>query len=975
MLRGPGCRHRAYWHLLYAAPLALIFACGDGPTDLSTRRPTQLAILTQPPSPAQSGVPFSSQPVVQLQDDKGASVAQAGVAVSASIATGGGDLIGTTSVATASNGQASFTGLGVHGAVGPHTLSFTAPDLTPVTSTTVDLTPGSARSIAPHDGNDQIAATGGPVSTPPSVTVTDADNNPVAGVPVTFQVTGGGGTIEPAGPVTTDASGIATLTSWTLGPAVGANTLTATAPDLSGSPVTFTATGAIGGLIKGTITTSNRLLASAANALSRTTIPPMASFGSSKAPAGKPLRSAWVHPDAGPRIPRTPQYTRDELIVRFRPGALGAPAMGSAALASPSTVSLLATRIRSQVTAALSPHRASLAGISPAILSARVRVPESADISRVAAALRLDPAFVSVERNGIVSRQGSVLSRVAAVKSSNDPLYAYQAWNYGMIDLPEAWSRTTGSQSVVVAVVDDGIRFDHPDIKANLTSDGYDFVSDLQLDLCSGGTIGLAGDNDGYDPDPTSPSAYDFDDTNDCLDGPQDLGNHGLHVAGTIGAVGNDGLGGSGINWTVRIRPVRVLGVDGQGTDYDIAQGILYAAGLPADNGRGGTVQLPPGQGARIINLSLGGQQSDIGRDAVVEATRAGALLVAAAGNSRTSTAIYPAAYPEVLSVSAVGPDGQLASYSSFGPTIDIAAPGGDVNDGNASFGIVSTIWDFGANAPEYAIAQGTSMAVPHVSGVAALLLAQDPGLSRSNLRSLLTDYAVDAGASDRYGAGIVNARNSLARNFGPPRQLRARLYNALTGAAVQTASVPQNGSYSFTVSPGSYQVFAGQDESGDQEIGLPGRRWGAFGGSSSPSTIDVNGSDTHQASFSIALPGEDEPNDSFQDANSLPVGGYVQGTTTQNAVDGFRVLIPEPGQYTFETSAVDGACGLALEEDTILELYDGNGVLLDSNDDINETGFNFCSRVSQSLSPGPYQVRVRGLHGGSYRLQARAGI
>src|SRR6185503_3952833 len=88
-----------------------------------------------------------------------------------------------------------------------------------------------------------------------------------------------------------------------------------------------------------------------------------------------------------------------------------------------------------------------------------------------------------------------------------------------------------------------------------------------------------------------------------------DLGAHGLHVAGTIGAVGNNSIGVTGINWTVRIRPVRVLGIGGFGSEYDIAQGILYAAGLPADNGLGGTVQAS--SGARIINLSLGGGTDD----------------------------------------------------------------------------------------------------------------------------------------------------------------------------------------------------------------------------------------------------------------------------------------------------------------------------------------------------------------------------
>src|SRR5206468_1970742 len=161
------------------------------------------------------------------------------------------------------------------------------------------------------------------------------------------------------------------------------------------------------------------------------------------------------------------------------------------------------------------------------------------------------------------------------------------------------------------------------------------------------------------------------------------------------------------------------------GSFYDIAQGVLYAAGLPADDGAGGTVQAT--SGARIINMSLGGPSgtTDLA-NAVTAATNAGSLIVAAAGNAGTSAPNYPAAYPEVLSVSAVGPDGLLASYSSYGSTVDIAAPGGDFADGDATFGIASTVWNFTTSTASYEVFQGTSMAAPHVSGVAALILAQN---------------------------------------------------------------------------------------------------------------------------------------------------------------------------------------------------------------------------------------------------------
>jgi hypothetical protein len=268
-------------------------------------------------------------------------------------------------------------------------------------------------------------------------------------------------------------------------------------------------------------------------------------------------------------------------------------------------------------------------------------------------------------------------------------------------------------------------------------------------------------------------------------------------------------------------------------------------------------------------------------------------------------------------------------------------------------------------------------MAAPHVSGVAALILAANPGLTAAQLRSRLTDFAVDVGApglDNSYGAGIVNARNSLAQNLAPAHQLRARLYNALTGDIVQTVPAP-GGSYSFTgVLNGTYHVFAGQDESGDLLIGVPGRRWGAFGGTASPSSVNVNSVGTHTASFSIGFPSEAEPNATLAEANILPVGGYVQGTMNSSETDLYRVLISQDGQYTFETVPVDGACNFALEEDTVLELFDGAGVQITSNDDINPALFNFCSRITRTLTAGTYHVGVQGLVGGVYRVQVRAG-
>ena len=949
--------------------LILAAACGgDGGTEPPTLHPTRLALVTQPSTQGQSRLALTPQPVIQLQDDQGAAVPQAGVPVTASIATGGGDLIGTTTVNTSSTGRATFTQLAVSGLAGPRTLTFTSPNLVSVTSGTIELSPGAAATISVNGGDGQNAATGIAVPVPPSVVVTDADNNPVSGVPVTFQVTLGGGTVEPATPVNTNANGVATVTSWTLGASPGPNTLSAAASGLAGSPVVFDATG-LGGTstITGTITVNNSLAASAKSP-------------STMATKAIPLRN-FARSQLSSPTRLVPRYAPNELIVTFQAAKMGAPRTGSSALAIASTAAAVSENIRSHIASRLSLQRAAITGVSPAIMAAKVRVNDPANVDEVAASLRMDPAVSSIQRNGMVwSENRSVPPERLGVRpptrSSNDPLFAFQAWHYGMIDLPEAWSITTGSASVLVAVVDDGIRFDHPGIAANLTRDGYDFVSNpFPVDLCSGGTITFSGDGDDYDPDPTIPAEYHVDESGLCLTGLMESGNHGLHVAGTIGAVGNDAVGVSGISWSVRIRPVRVLGIYGGGTEYDVAQGILYAAGLPADNGSGGFVRAPTR--AHIINMSFRASTVTVLEDAIQAAADAGALLIAAAGNAGTSDAVFPAAYPEVLSVSAVGPDRQLASYSSFGSTVDIAAPGGDFVDGGGSFAVMSTVWNFVTGSPTYDVAQGTSMATPHVAGVAALILAANPGLSASQLRSRLVDYAVDVGAPGRdnsYGAGIVNARNSLAQNLAPTRQLRARLYDALTGGVLQTVPV-SGGSYSFAgVTNGTYYVFAGQDDSGDQLIGLPGRRWGASGGTATPTSIDVSSAGTYRASFSIGFPSEAEPNATRADAGILPVGGYSQGTAEPSDVDMYRVLIPLAGEYTFETSPLDGACGFALEANTLLELYDADGDRLTSNDDIDPDAFGYCSRVTATLAPGTYYVGVQGHFGGRYRVQARSG-
>lgn len=692
---------------------------------------------------------------------------------------------------------------------------------------------------------------------------------------------------------------------------------------------------------------------------------------------------------------------RNDLIVTFRPTAFGPTAVSAPAQLGTQEALALAQAVRAHLAAAM-PAGARVIGVSPAILAARILVADTTQRDAVATALRRDPAVATVTRNWYVwldqtdraFRQAAPATIAAAgagagaapgERTPNDPFYPFQSWHYGLIDLPRAWSITQGSSGVLVAVVDEGIRFDHPAIAPNLTSDGYDFVNAADsLVLCSGGKLGNAGDGDGPDPDPTTPASYSpnvvtlgGDTTTTCFV-PYILGAHGLHVAGTIGALGNDGLGVTGVNWNVRIRPVRVVGVAGFGTVYDVAQGVLYAAGLPADNGSGGTVRASTG--ANIINLSLGAPGDDPTlHNAVIGAAGTGALIVAAAGNDGASIPSYPAAYPEVLAVAAVGPDGAPAPYSNFGSYVDIRAPGGNFAFGDATDGVLSTAWDFGTNQPIYAFAEGTSMAAPHVSGVAALVLAQRPGLSAVDLRSRLTNYA--AGSASPYGAGLVNAYNSLMQRLGPPTQLYARLYAAPTGAIAQTVEADGAGSFAFTQVPdGAYFLYAGTSDSGEQRLGSPGSLWGPFGQSGVPSLFTVLGGKAQQFSFTIGNPIQLNPNHTIGTASPLMIGGYRQGAIIDTlTLDVYSVQIPKAETYTFETSGWVGACGYALEDATVIGLFNSGGTFLMSADFVDPGHLNFCSRLTTALSAGTYYVAIAGSFGGGwfggrYRIQARVG-
>lgn len=329
----------------------------------------------------------------------------------------------------------------------------------------------------------------------------------------------------------------------------------------------------------------------------------------------------------------------------------------------------------------------------------------------------------------------------------NDTHYPLQ-WHYPLISLPAAWDITTGSSSVIVGVIDTGVLLNHPDLQGQLVP-GYDFITDPAS----------AGDGDGPDNDPNDVGDADAPGGGSSF--------HGTHVAGTIAASTNNGLGVAGVAGGARVMPLRVLGLGGRGATFDITQAVLYAARLPNSSGT-----LPP-QRADIINLSLGGSSpSQSAQAAYAQARAQGVIIVASAGNDGNSVPMYPASYDGVVSVSAVNINKALSNYSSFGSTVDIAAPGGEESDVNGDGYIdqVLSTWaddSSGQAAHGYRFYQGTSMAAPHVAGVFALMKSVNPALTPNDIDALLVAgrLTVDIGTPGRdnsFGHGLIDALKAV---------------------------------------------------------------------------------------------------------------------------------------------------------------------------------------------------------------------
>jgi serine protease len=416
-----------------------------------------------------------------------------------------------------------------------------------------------------------------------------------------------------------------------------------------------------------------------------------------------------------------------------------------------------------------------------------------ARMADIIAALRSDPSVEYVEPD----------TKMYPLAVPNDSRYNEQ-WQYyeatGGLKLPTAWDTAQGT-GVIVAVIDTGY-LPHADLDANVLP-GYDMISDLSI----------AQDGDGRDADALD--VGDWSPANACYSGSpaRDSSWHGTHVAGTIAAVTNNSTGVAGVAYDAKVVPVRVLGRCG-GYLSDIADGIIWAAG-------GSVSGVPDNPNpAQVLNLSLGGSGacSITSQNAINTARSLGATVVVAAGNENTNASnSNPANCNGIIAVAATNRNGGRAYYSNYGSVVDLAAPGGDVATGSSN-GILSTLNSgrTAAGSDSYAFYQGTSMATPHVAGVAALLYEINPEITPDQVESTLKSTARSFPASCvECGSGLVDAAAAVAsvggvapppmdnvlENGVPVTNLAANKGDALTF----TFEVPAGSSnLSFVISGGS---------------------------------------------------------------------------------------------------------------------------------------------------------------------------
>lgn len=455
--------------------------------------------------------------------------------------------------------------------------------------------------------------------------------------------------------------------------------------------------------------------------------------------ASEPPASARV--DFSAMGPQGPQ-TFDRFIIQYRAGA------------TPTTQSLTQS-LNGAARSALARNGAAAVQVQQAraIGTGRTR---QVRMSRKLSHSQAQDFMLSVAANPDVEYIGPDVMH-APVDLPNDPLLPNQ-WHYsnpvGGANVPAAWDAGASGEGIVVAVLDTGVTT-HPDLAANLLP-GYDMILDKAI---SGRTT-----------DGRVPGGSDTGDwvvANQCGTGSPASNSswHGTHVSGTVVEVTNNALGGAGVAPKAKVVPVRVLGHCG-GLQSDIMDAITWASG--------GTVEGLPANPhpAEVINMSLSGAASCNApyQEAIDAAIARGTTIVVAAGNNNAdATQRVPANCKNVITVGSTGISGKRASYSNYGTRVDIAAPGGGINDGaNQTQGYVWSTWNKGTTTPgeaAYVGMVGTSMAAPHVAAVVALVQSVLPKpRTPADIAALLkqTARAFPVTQDQPLGAGIVDAGTAV---------------------------------------------------------------------------------------------------------------------------------------------------------------------------------------------------------------------
>ncbi|PNY82766.1 serine protease [Deinococcus koreensis] len=484
-------------------------------------------------------------------------------------------------------------------------------------------------------------------------------------------------------------------------------------------------------------------------------------------------------------------------------------------------------------------------------LSERSAALQVSDVAAALSVLRADPAVESAVPNAVLRTQAASERPIRPLARPVEPAdqYAPLQWPLRLLGYGAVWRDMEAgayTRPVTVAVIDSGVRFDHPDLAGRLWGPSEGALDVLPTFLNSAQATDN-GDGDGPDRDPTDPRTPG-----------RTLGSHGTHVTGIIAARWGDngescagcsrsGVVGAVSSAAVKVLPIRAIDAQGETDVAQVVTALRYAAGLSVTLD-GVTITSP--HPAQVINLSLGGEIDAATAqpmcDAVLAASQAGALVVVAAGNGYGSAPYYPAACPAAVAVGSVTLSGasapRRAVYSSAYPAVQLSAPGGTdpfqepttyngmswdpQGDGSPERfldAVISTGWDYVQDRPNYEVESGTSQAAPQVSALAALLLSKGVTTDAPGTLARLVATATDLGAAGRdeaFGFGMINAAAAL----GAPAvsdTLGLRLQDA-RGRSFQPPLDAQ-GSFRAFLGDGSYRAVAGRDLNANGVFGEAG--------------------------------------------------------------------------------------------------------------------------------------------------------